>query len=318
MLNTFKLINVDLNPNADSTTDTLLSYFQPSELQQQYCQFSQMYVFGDSLSDIGNTFDLTQQALKEGLPLAPPYFSGRFSNGPIWVEYLARFLRLTSDRHTNFATGGATTGSTNTFLPNNPTQLPGLQQQIEKFRVSLQGTQADPEALYIVWAGANDYMGGGVTNPASPVENLSNAIRLLMSAGAKRIVVANLPDLGDLPIARGNSEQSAGLNALTQAHNTALAAALQTLQQSASSEVNLMLFDVNSLLNQVFVEPAKFGFTNSTDAEMAQLAQFQGYTDEFFFWDVLHPTTSAHLALAKVAVLLLTPTLAQLPALSRA
>lgn len=33
MLNTFKLIPVDLNPDADSTTDTLLGYFQPSELQ---------------------------------------------------------------------------------------------------------------------------------------------------------------------------------------------------------------------------------------------------------------------------------------------
>lgn len=275
-----------------------------------------MYVFGDSLSDIGNTYDLTQQAFGEGLPPAPPYFSGRFSNSPIWVEYLARFLKLTSDRHTNFAAGGATTGSANTFLPNNPTQLPGLQQQIEQFIASLQGTSANSDALYIVWAGANDYLGGGVTNPTVPVENLSNAIHSLISAGAKRILVANLPDLGDLPISHGNSQQSTGLNALTQAHNTALVASLQALQQSASSDLKILLFDVNSLLNQVFVDPAKFDYANFTDAEMVQLSQFQSYTDEFFSWDMLHPTTKAHLTLAKTAVALLSSTPAQLPALS--
>lgn len=55
---------------------------------------------------------------------------------------------------------------------------------------------------------------------------------------------------------------------------------------------------------------------NATDAEMAELLQFQGYTAEFFFWDVLHPTTSAHLTLAKTAAALLTSTPAQAPILS--
>lgn len=38
-------------------------------------------VFGDSLSDNGNLFAQT------GQPPAP-YFQGRFSNGPVWVEQL--------------------------------------------------------------------------------------------------------------------------------------------------------------------------------------------------------------------------------------
>ena len=47
-----------------------------------------MYVFGDSLSDNGNLFDMTG-----GLaPPSPPYFDGRFPNGPVWVEHLDKML----------------------------------------------------------------------------------------------------------------------------------------------------------------------------------------------------------------------------------
>jgi phospholipase/lecithinase/hemolysin len=317
MLNTFKLTNVDLNPDADLTTDTLLSHFRSAELHDrhvrsaelhdQYCESSQIYVFGDSLSDIGNTFDLTQKALGEGLPPASPYFAGRFSNGPVWVEYLARFLKVPSSRHTNFAASGANTGSTNTFIPNNPYNLPGLQQQIEQFIASTRGSQADPEAVYIVWAGANDYMSGGITDPNAPVENLLNAIRSLLNVDAKQIMAVNLPDLGKLPASRGDSQVVSALDALTQAHNAALATSLHALQDSVSSNIKITLFDVNLLFKQMFAEPAEFGFTNVADTEMEKLAQFQGYTDTFFFWDTIHPTTFAHLTLAKAAIATLSP-----------
>ena len=45
---------------------------------------SKVIVFGDSLSDIGNIDDATF-----GVVPGSSYFSGRFSNGPAWVERLA-------------------------------------------------------------------------------------------------------------------------------------------------------------------------------------------------------------------------------------
>ena len=39
-------------------------------------------VFGDSLSDTGNAFEATGH----GEPPSTPYFDGRFSNGPVWVQ----------------------------------------------------------------------------------------------------------------------------------------------------------------------------------------------------------------------------------------
>jgi thermolabile hemolysin len=50
--------------------------------------FSQLVVYGDSLSDLGRAATATGGAF-------PPYgaaTNGRFSNGPIWVEYLAAQL----------------------------------------------------------------------------------------------------------------------------------------------------------------------------------------------------------------------------------
>jgi GDSL-like Lipase/Acylhydrolase len=47
--------------------------------------FDQLVVFGDSLSDTGNL----SKGLGGQFPPSPPFFNGRFSDGPLWLEYLA-------------------------------------------------------------------------------------------------------------------------------------------------------------------------------------------------------------------------------------
>ena len=55
--------------------------------------YSEMIVFGDSLSDTGNVHTAsTAQGLIPDPP--PPYFDGRLSNGPIWVDRLAERLGI--------------------------------------------------------------------------------------------------------------------------------------------------------------------------------------------------------------------------------
>ena len=51
--------------------------------------------FGDSLSDVGNAY------LGSGMTQPAPvsaYYQGHFSNGPIWVEYLAKDLGVAAPR----------------------------------------------------------------------------------------------------------------------------------------------------------------------------------------------------------------------------
>ena len=49
--------------------------------------YDALYVFGDSYCDVGNLFALTG-----GAEPAAPYYNGRFSNGPIWLDHVAGFL----------------------------------------------------------------------------------------------------------------------------------------------------------------------------------------------------------------------------------
>jgi phospholipase/lecithinase/hemolysin len=246
----------------------------------------EIYVFGDSLSDVGNVFKATGGAISP----SPPYAQGRFSNGLVWVEYLAPKLGLSPNLNTNFAFGGATTGSTN-LVP----VLPGLQQQINSFTAT--NPSANPNGLYIVWAGANDYL-GGTTSPSAPVENLSAAVRSLAAVGAQDILVPNLPDLGELPSTL-NSTSASALNDLTRAHNINLAQSLDSLSYDLGPDTNIIPLDVNTLVNEVSAAPAEFGFTNVTDACLGNPECDN--LDEFLFWDGIHPTTAAHRQLGEAA-----------------
>jgi phospholipase/lecithinase/hemolysin len=67
---------------------------------------SNIFVFGDSLSDTGNLFKLTGDLF----PPSPPYFNGRLSNGKVAVEYLDDRLGLdaTLNPTDNFGSSGFT------------------------------------------------------------------------------------------------------------------------------------------------------------------------------------------------------------------
>jgi thermolabile hemolysin len=255
--------------------------------------FSRIVVFGDSLSDTGNFHRLTG-----GVPGAP-YASGRFSNGPLWIEYLAEDLGMTLLSENNYAVGGATTGSGNSNDGFLGLEYPGLQDQWSAFLADLPPGGADPEALYVVWAGANDFfvalqtgssptvlIGGGVANTA-------RAIQVLWAAGARHILVPNVPDLGLVPFGRA-SGMSAAITQLSAAYNQALEGALQALADSGIPTIRVDAFEA---LRAMVNSPAEFGFTNVTEAFLVTGGDAAG----FLFWDAVHPTTRGHEILADAA-----------------
>ena len=252
-------------------------------------------VFGDSLSDNGNAFRATNGLF----PPSPPYFNGRFTNGTVWIEDLAASLNLTTTT-ANFAFGGATSGTTNTTIP----FLPGVTTQVNGF---LQGSpRLSPDRVFVVWAGANDYLGGGVTNPAVPVGNISAILQRLTAAGAQKLLVVNLPDLGKVPGTINDPVQSAGLTQLSSAHNQGLSASLQALAQSQPT-VTIIPIDVAALLNEVTTNPARFGFTNVTQSCLNLAAgTVCPNPNQFLFWDALHPTAIAHQIISDYALDILT------------
>ncbi|QKQ73213.1 SGNH/GDSL hydrolase family protein [Nostoc sp. TCL240-02] len=253
---------------------------------------AELYVFGDSLSDTGMVFRATGGMY----PPNPTYFQGRYSNGRVWIEYLAESLHLSSKQTNNFAYGGSTTGSVgNSYVPS-------LLNQVQSFTQTHKYTNSD--ALYVLWTGANDYL-QGVSSASIPVKNVITAINSLTDVGAKKILVANLPDLGQLPATR-NSANSVSLSALTQAHNQGLRRSLKVLSQQHSDldivqlDANALYRDAMSTTGYTYANPAAFNFTNVISPCLSGSGTYSN-PNQFLFWDGIHPTTAAHRIIGETA-----------------
>ena len=121
-------------------------------MSQASLDISRLVVFGDSLSDNGNLFKLT------GEP-PPPYWEGRFSNGPTYAEQLAQLLGAhLNDR----AFGGATASNSSPGVLLDPltgTPLPiNLPEQIGFYLAQLHGHRAPADTTAVIYIGNNDYI----------------------------------------------------------------------------------------------------------------------------------------------------------------
>ena len=246
--------------------------------------FSRIIVFGDSLSDTGNYYEMSGAY--------PPGYSGwegRFCNGPLWVEYLAEDLGMTGLLE-DYAFWGAIAG-------HDESGIPGVQDQIALYFGG--SPVADPEALYIVWAGHNEvfrYLLAGDAGPLSAfVDNTINNIQTLWNAGARHILVGNISDLGKTPMLVG-TPISAFVSGLVGFNNQSLADALNSL---AAEGVPTIAVDVFTFTDYLAAHPYQFGFSNVTDPGIALYpAEPTGY----LFWDAAHLTTAGQHAIERLAV----------------
>lgn len=252
--------------------------------------FTGIVSFGDSLSDVGNLFADT------GFPPPEYYFEGRFSNGPIWVEYLACEMRMRPRRIKNYAYGGATTGRDNLNDPLVfPAELPGLQDEIDNYFDDIRCQRAGRRTLYTIFAGANDMFAAVDPVAAVPqaVENTVLAVQRLHDAGARRIMVFNLPDLGLTPF--GLAADPLALSFLTAHYNAQLEIRLDQIEAEGYRTVRV---DVAGLMQEINSDPSAYGLGNVTDQGLLSGGTGAGY----LFWDEVHPTTDGHTIIADEAV----------------
>ena len=255
---------------------------------------SSIVAFGDSLADNGNLY-----VLDGGIyPPVPPYYGGRGSNGPVAVEYLATALGVPL---VDYAVYGATAGVGNTIDGGTPTTagaygLPGL---LPELTMATSGGPLDPDALYIIWAAANDaqYINSTGSNipglVSGAVTNVLTTAATLHAFGAERIMVMGLPDMGLIPYA-----STAGLPTIMAFHfystgfNSAILANLPFFPY-------VQFFDSNSVFLKIMANPGAYGFTNVTGQCVPDFAPGEtpipcADPENYFFWDDFHPTTKVH------------------------
>jgi outer membrane lipase/esterase len=253
-----------------------------------------MFVFGDSLSDTGNLFIVTNEVPgQDTVPVSPPYFAGRFSNRRVWVERLATRLDLAArawlDGGTNYAFGGAKAAldGDDFFFPREiGVFIPSIRSQVSNlffgepisdfpfddfpFDLPSPFDEADPSALYIVWGGPNDLRPAvregeqDTTVARGSARSLARAIQKLAEGGAVHFLVANMPDLGQTPesLALG-PERVAFATELSEVFNSTLETSLQALESDFA--ISISRFDTFTPMREAVADPAAFGFTNVTD-----------------------------------------------------
>lgn len=225
-----------------------------------FCSFAmaspinQLVFFGDSLSDDGNLY----QILFQIVPKSPPYFNGRFTNGPTWSEFVGKYYY---DKYyipyRIYAVGGATA----IFHPPTTSFITTTTIDIEINFYLLESLLKDKSrALYSIWIGGNDYIFDLTSNvhtlTTQVVNKISSGVKTLISRGAKTFLVMNLPDLSSLPYARinGNAER---LHELTVMHNDKLLDEVKTLRIQFP-EAQIIFADVYSIFNEFLSDPDGF------------------------------------------------------------
>jgi len=301
--------------------------------------FTQVIVFGDSLSDDGNIAHRVRDTIGFSYPSSNFNYSDyRFTDDTntspaanlyvgTWHEQLEKtFLGLavaknSLDGGTDYAFGGATTkdGTQDRTIINNPFPFGGgdftitidnMGKQINDYLAS---HAADPKALYVLWGGGNDlfddYNAQSVTDTATRVGLL---IIRLANAGARNFLVPNVPPLGAVPNSFGDPNRVAGLDQASASYRTQLSLAVGSVVSGFKGNgITIQVYNLDVWLGMIRVlgQPAKYHFVSTVDS--AQGASGVN-PDQYLFWDDIHPTTGGHHELANEANRLLSGQIAAL------
>lgn len=288
--------------------------------------FSKTVFFGDSLSDTGRIKDIVGQISPAFASALQPSFIT--NPDPAWTSVLATGYNTKADPHTlantagtNYAVGGARSGETVNW--NGLISVPSTSEQIQSYLSAHQG-KADPNALYTVWIGSNNLIAAAQTaNPQAAIVKSANAtfadIQTLHQAGAKHILVPNIPDIGLTPRAifaekvLGMTGMQNNARAAAQFYNNQLFTALN------GSQANIIAANTFGLLQEVVKNPTAFGFKNTTGVACQMPARTTGADDPastslactranlteadanetYLFADDIHPAGRTHRILAQ-------------------
>lgn len=302
---------------------------------------SNIYIFGDSLSDAGfinndpqvrapnNTFTTPgglvwsqQLGVDYGLPVTPNnnYAAYNLLHPTAQVE-LGDYVDQI-EHGNDYAAGGAKTSGDGIGIPEHYTP-PSINKQVASYLA--QNTKADPNALYIIWGGANnilDLLAQGDIQASdyalaskTAATDIVSEIKLLKEAGAVHVLVIGLPNLGDTAEVAMLSRLIPGIKALTEAVsvnfniglNNAIANAGLTAAFLDTATIMSAIVNSNPTPTTPYIDPlSQEEITNVTDTACPVIPVLDALTctpsagtENYMFEDGVHPTAVLHKIIAK-------------------
>ena len=291
--------------------------------------YTNIVVFGDSLSDTGNDAAVSAAAYGPSLSVPSPatgYTQGSFTDGMdtvpaarnytgVWIAQVARSLAAhpavinSLAGGTNYAYGFATSDvgtSLFTYGPGDVLSFPvnNVGQQVTDYLAT--NPTITNKTLFVVWCGANDLI--NATSSADIVlaaQRDAGIVQRLIDAGATDIIVPNLPPLGLVPRFNGSAATSTEPTEAAAGFNQALGEYLAgVIAANPGKSLRILQLDVYTIFNTIVGPPIAAGFANVT---MSSQGDSTINPDTYLFWDDLHPTTFGHSVLAAAAETLIGP-----------
>ncbi|UUT22439.1 esterase EstP [Pseudomonas sp. T8] len=306
---------------------TLLSLACAQAIASPYSNF---IVFGDSLSDAGQFADPGGPAgatLRATNRTGPVYLDGsgelRSANS---TQLLGAKLGFSEDQlaastsatraseglpdGNNWAVGGYRTDQ---ILDSITTTSTAGSRSRPGYLVA-NHLRADPNALYYLSGGGNDFLQGRVTSldqANAAAGRLVDSVQALQQAGARYIMVWLLPDIGLTPAINGSPLQGF-TSQLSAQFNSELVRQLRTV------DAQVIPLNIPVLLKETFANPAQFGlatdqnliatcFSGRSCTENARYGLHSATPDpsKLIYNDGVHPTEAGQRLIADYAYSLL-------------
>ena len=283
--------------------------------------YSQLVIFGDSLSDSGQFPDVegpTLDGLRFTNRIGPTYIDGRGEPyAAVASQRLAERLGLQAlpstpvvreeltgnPDGTNYAVGGYRTDEILASITDDDGSVVEARGETLRTRDGylIDVPRVSPSTLFFVNGGGNDILQGRISDQASAAASaghLVEGVAALQRAGARYIIVSDLPDVGMTPASLYLGVRDSASNAAS-LFNAELDRQLQALGG------NVIRLNYRALFNEILTDPARFGF----DPTVAQMdVCFNGYQcqpdpvwgqgnatadpDKLVFYDGIHPTAA--------------------------
>jgi outer membrane lipase/esterase len=256
--------------------------------------YTSFHVLGDSLSDAGNVYNATAHLFPE----SPPYWNGRFSNGPLWADRVIGAFQ-DADRPTgNHAWAGSNVAP-------DGIDVPDIAMQAARYR-SLDDDRVGDRPLLAIWSGGNDVLdmageSGVRTKARRAAARLGDIAGRLLRSGTDDFMFLNLPDIGAVP--KFGDDRDAGRSATraTKAFNRELDRQIAALRDDGATVTKV---NVYGLFEDLLEHPRRYGVSNTTtpclDEDDNACTRRQGLRRAFF--DEIHPNRVVHKRIAEAAL----------------